>query len=100
MNISLILKRVKVFLSYKTISLFKFLFHIWPETQSASVLSSGARPPFLIGRTLISLVDVTGKQMLPPHGDEMEMAAPLKSAWLIYYLLLVPRSLDLRPNLK
>ena len=36
---------ISVGLTYKSLSLFEFLFRSWPESQSASVPYSGVRPP-------------------------------------------------------
>ena len=54
--------------SYKSISL--FLFHSWPESQSASLPLSGVRPPWRLTNAEHELpqAELRGLTVLQPHG--------------------------------
>ena len=47
-----------ILLSCKTMSLFNFLFHSWPESQSASLPYSGVRLPGCINLSIYTVPGV------------------------------------------
>ena len=69
MNVSLILSTFNsIVLSYKSMS-FEFLYHTWPENQSASLAYSRVRPPWWQHWQNINISGgFEGLKVLPPLG--------------------------------